>query len=380
MHSSRQRSGPCCQLTAIRICVSAMASFLGPALFRPWTSTSAAIRSSLAPPTFCIYLGIQTTIASGVFVYSPQQLASLDMHQTPPVLPDFIQTLCRTDMSAGGNIIRLLREYAHDTASPLMLALSTQPIPVASNFRDPQAGYQEIMPLKDCWSLESDFPRQLLPARSGVQPELLSDHQPSLPASNVYVLYIVQNDTLKVPTSLPDPTTPAEYFSTLYAPELQIIGSLDPARFGTAYIHFTRYRLLSRIAAATGLRLDKPAQPSSISLPSPSTARLTLTYPSLLAWARIHPGVFGNHKALMVKADQRHLVLEGLPESERGVVDATLLVNLRALACDPEVYPLQSALPAAVMWKLTELSAALDPGTSARRRRRPVHGRLRAGQ
>ncbi|KAJ7603663.1 hypothetical protein DFH06DRAFT_1256178 [Mycena polygramma] len=336
---------------------------------------------SLAPPTFCIFLGIQTTVASGVFVYSPQQLASLDMHRTPPVLPDFIQTLCRTDMSAGGNIIRLLREYPHDTASPLMLALSTQPIPVASNFRDPQAGYQEIMPLKDCWSSESDLPScQLLPAHSGVQPELLPD-QLSLPASaNVYVLYIVQNGTSDIPVSLPDSTTPTEYLSTFFAKELQIIGSLDPARFGTAYIHFTRYRLLSRITAATGLRLDKPAQTSSILLPSPSTGRVTLTCPLLLGWAGIHPGVFGNHKALMVKADQRRLVLEGLPELDRGSADANLLANLRALACDPEDYPQQSPLPLAVKWKLTDLATALDPETSVRRRRRPVRGRLRIGR
>ncbi|KAJ7336898.1 hypothetical protein DFH08DRAFT_813206 [Mycena albidolilacea] len=94
------------------------------------------------------------------------------------------------------------------------------------------------------------------------------------------------------------PHSAKEYLSAHYSAEFQILRhvALDSERYGAACLHYTRYRILSRIAGTLGLHLSKPSQPSTIQ-------GLTFTYNDLIQWAEVNSGTFGNLKTLLACTD-----------------------------------------------------------------------------
>ncbi|KAJ7205827.1 hypothetical protein GGX14DRAFT_397524 [Mycena pura] len=134
------------------------------------------------------------------------------------------------------------------------------------------------------------------------------------------------NDLLITP---PSPSTPLEFFSSQYSAELQVLRLVaeESERYGLAYIHYTRYRILSRIAVAVGLHINKPSQTATV-------GGIDLTYSNLLDWAGVKAGNFSNLKALLAQTDQVRLELNRLPQP-LSPLQAVVRGHLNSLATDP---------------------------------------------
>lgn len=139
------------------------------------------------------------------------------------------------------------------------------------------------------------------------------------------------------------------FLTSRYAYERELLAFLPQGRFGPAYIHYARYRILSRIASEIGLQINKPSQQSSA-----DTVRLT--YLDLLGWAGVNAGSFGNEKGLIVRSEQVRWEL-GLQQNLTAA-DAVLLNHLNALATEP-IRSMTTIRGPSLAWSLAELRARL---------------------
>lgn len=148
------------------------------------------------------------------------------------------------------------------------------------------------------------------------------------------------------------PHSAKEYLSEHYSAELRILRhvALDSERYGAAYLHYTRYRILSWIAGTLGLHLSKPSQPSTIH-------GLTFTYNDLIQWAEVNSGTFGNLKTLLACTDNLRARLNRSASATTDRQRAVLLTQLNALATDP--FPgIQRSNP--MTWTIADLRRKLS--------------------
>ncbi|KAJ7181628.1 hypothetical protein C8R43DRAFT_1116987 [Mycena crocata] len=323
--------------------------------------------------------GLKTSHITTDFVYTQPQLSLLEVKDDSTVLPTFIQSLFNMDLTSAGNLLRLIHPIPADPLSPACnAAYSLHPVPITSNFRDSQYGYQEVLSLAECLASE---PKSLFPIPPCLPGELCDQLLQSKglpPSTKVYSVYIVESGLPQITTAVADaPLTPETYFSQNFGPERQILTDVaDTQRgFGKAYLHFTRYRILTSIAFTTGVNLYAPSHLVLVSLPSGTS--VTLNRESLFHWAGVSSGTFGNRRPLMVKADQRFTALNSLL-TPLEPNDEILLQNLKQLAADPAEYPPHSRLPPALQWSLVDLNTRLDPVLNpAARAGRGQRGRTR---
>ncbi|KAJ6567870.1 hypothetical protein B0H10DRAFT_2355736 [Mycena sp. CBHHK59/15] len=161
-------------------------------------------------------------------------------------------------------------------------------------------------------------------------------------AVGLHVVHIAQ------PDGNPVTHTPASFLTSRYAYERDILAFLPHGGFGAVYVHYARYRILSRIAGEVGLQINKPSQESS-------TNTVPLTYLDLLAWAGVNAGSFGNEKALIMRSEQLRweLSLQDNPTA----ANAVLRNHLNALAAEP-VRSMTSRDPS-LAWSVVDLRARL---------------------
>lgn len=120
----------------------------------------------------------------------------------------------------------------------------------------------------------------------------------------------------------------AEFLTSRYSHELEILNSLTRDGYGAAYIHYTRFRLLGRIATEIGLDISKPSQTAT-------TSGVRLTYPALFEWATVNAGSFGNKKSIMAQTERARQDLASL--TNPTPLQRTLLQQLNDLATDPDL-------------------------------------------
>ncbi|KAJ7018127.1 hypothetical protein C8F04DRAFT_1152826 [Mycena alexandri] len=159
----------------------------------------------------------------------------------------------------------------------------------------------------------------------------------------------IQSPPASPPTNavLTRPAPPAsarQLLSLRYTAELHILEALSGQGYGTAYIHYTRYRLLKHIASAAGLSIDKPSQTSSID-------GVPLNYQDLFDWAQVNPGTFANVKPTIVNSERVRRELSR-SQSTLNSPQRVLLGHLSALATDPSPHDGQVV---ALRWGLSEL-------------------------
>ncbi|KAJ7200759.1 hypothetical protein GGX14DRAFT_557420 [Mycena pura] len=147
------------------------------------------------------------------------------------------------------------------------------------------------------------------------------------------------------PLSLPTWGSPAEFLASRYSAELKILQSLTDERYGTAYIYYTRYRILNRIATEIGLHIHRPSQMAMVD-------NVRLTYQALFEWAEVNSGSFGNVKAQIVEGEQIRQELSRLSSPTQQ--QTTLLQHLNCLATDPDLTA-TVARPASLGWSLSTL-------------------------
>ncbi|KAJ7197474.1 hypothetical protein GGX14DRAFT_574261 [Mycena pura] len=124
--------------------------------------------------------------------------------------------------------------------------------------------------------------------------------------------------------------------------------SLTDERYGTAYIYYTRYRILNRmirIATEIGLHIHRPSQMAMLD-------NVRLTYQALFEWAEVNSGSFGNVKAQIVEGEQIRQELSRLSSPTQQ--QTTLLQHLNCLATDPDLTA-TVAWPASLGWSLSTL-------------------------
>ncbi|KAJ7202370.1 hypothetical protein GGX14DRAFT_399536 [Mycena pura] len=132
-------------------------------------------------------------------------------------------------------------------------------------------------------------------------------------------------NTAHTPVSLMSAT---EYLAVHFPAEHSIFGLLcDPNQhFSRLYLHYTRYRILSRIAPAVGLDISKPRQTGEVH-------GIYFTHTDLFEWAQFNPGTFGNVKSIITWSEevrQRLSVSKTLSPAQRS-----LLSHLQDLALEP---------------------------------------------
>ena len=142
--------------------------------------------------------------------------------------------------------------------------------------------------------------------------------------------------------------SPEEFLTSQYSPELEILHSLTGEGYGAAYIHYTRYRLLSRIANEIGLEISKPSQTATV-------GGVRLTYQALFEWAKVNAGSFGNKKSIMVQTEQARQDLANL--ANPTPLQSKLLEQLNDLATDPDSGCTRS-LPK--VWSISQLLVRLS--------------------
>ncbi|KAJ7220460.1 hypothetical protein GGX14DRAFT_559247 [Mycena pura] len=155
------------------------------------------------------------------------------------------------------------------------------------------------------------------------------------------------------PAPRPPLRSVTEYLTSRYASELHILRHLTQDVYGTAYIHYTHYRLLSQIASDVGLHINKPRQMAM-------AGGVYLTYQALFDWAEVHLGTFANVKSTVAQIEQaRQQLKERLPNLTHQ--QSMLLGHLNELGMDPVPGARRSV---SLGWSLAELRRNLAPHLS----------------
>lgn len=284
-------------------------------------------------------------------VYSPQRLAELGLNDTTLFsIQHFLQVISEHDVTAGGYSLRSLVSGISDGEEPAIVA-----IPL--NFF-PSSQYHRVATLADC--LTEYALSQIRPSASADSPstaDFRSRHNLSS-AVHIYSIYIVQPVSFPTSFSLSGIdfisfyqaidyssrhfSSVASFLTSRYAYEHHLLTSLPQPGLGlgVAYQHYSRYRVLDRIAAECGLQINRPSHRSS-------AGALQLRYPDLLEWAGVVPGSFATEKGLIIQAEQRRHELA--VASTRTAKQSLLLAHLDALARDP-LPPPAVRPPSQVAW------------------------------
>ncbi|KAJ6552902.1 hypothetical protein B0H19DRAFT_1263346 [Mycena capillaripes] len=162
------------------------------------------------------------------------------------------------------------------------------------------------------------------------------------------------------PSVVPTICTPKEILTRRYPTELSTLSTLHLEGYGVAYLHYTRYRILSRVASDTGLQIDKPAQTSLVD-------GVCIGYQDLFEWAQVNAGSFGNVKRAIVQSEQIREQLSRLPSESLTARQAVLLGNLNTLVRDPDPTTTRGV---AMGWTLADLRRAIQ-GFQSHQSRRP---------
>ncbi|KAJ6525204.1 hypothetical protein B0H19DRAFT_1276282 [Mycena capillaripes] len=152
------------------------------------------------------------------------------------------------------------------------------------------------------------------------------------------------------PSVVPTIRTPKEILTRRYSTELSTLSTLHLVGYGVAYLHYTRYRILDRVASDTGLQIDTPSQISSVD-------GVCIAYQDLFEWAQVNAGSFGNVKRVIVQSEQIREQLSRLPSESLTARQAILLGNLNTLVRDPDPTTMRGA---AMGWTLADLRRAIQ--------------------
>ncbi|KAJ7096985.1 hypothetical protein C8R43DRAFT_1169232 [Mycena crocata] len=295
---------------------------------------------------FCVLLGIYTATVSRTVVYPPEQTAALYFHRGSFSVQQFLRIIYDHDPAAGGYILRALSlsSSGRDKDSCVVAAaLDFDP------YAEPRSEYEELVPLKDCLTAATaQLVIKPIPDNSCLH--FRSEHCIA-PGVNIYSIYILQ-PTVSTFDSVPS------FLTARYAYERDLLDFLPQGGFGVAYVHYARYRILSRIADEIGLQINRPSHTSVVS-------RVNLTLPSLLEWAGVNAGSFGNEKGLIIRCEQ---IQHELSRQAISGGHAILLDHLNALATEP-VRPMLTRGPSQG-WSVSELRRHLPaPAIGGPRRR-----------
>ncbi|KAJ6597435.1 hypothetical protein B0H10DRAFT_1959733 [Mycena sp. CBHHK59/15] len=253
-------------------------------------------------------LEICTETVSRTLIYRPEQLVLLCLDMPTISVQEFVHGISERDLAAGGFLMRFLRDLPSN--APPCIDASTRIV---------------LNPVQEDSSTTEFRMQHQLHREVGL-----------------HVVHIAQ------PDGNPVTHTPASFLTSRYAYERDILAFLPHGGFGAVYVHYARYRILSRIAGEVGLQINKPSQESS-------TNTVPLTYLDLLAWAGVNAGSFGNEKALIMRCEQLRweLSLQDNPTA----ANAVLRNHLNALAAEP-VRSMTSRDPS-LAWSVADLRARL---------------------
>jgi hypothetical protein len=136
-----------------------------------------------------------------------------------------------------------------------------------------------------------------------------------------------------------------DILTTQFATELEILHRVASVeeRYGAAYVHYTRYRLLKKIADTVGLHIHKPSRKVTLGASD-------FTYDDLFHWAGVNPDSFGNVKALIATAEHIRQGFDQSPALKQQYT--TFSAELDSLAQNPAS---ARTRPASLSWTITDL-------------------------
>ncbi|KAF7348821.1 hypothetical protein MVEN_01402100 [Mycena venus] len=154
------------------------------------------------------------------------------------------------------------------------------------------------------------------------------------------VVYVGDTQTQSTPMQT---RSPAETLTSRYGSELQLLREIGNHGYGAAYILYTRYRVLNRIALDIGLHINKPSQTATAD-------GAHITHEDLFRWANLKSRSFANVKAVIIDSEQVRQDLAHQPSHTPA--QSLLLTHLNALATDPSPGLIQTH---ALLWSVAEL-------------------------
>lgn len=131
-----------------------------------------------------------------------------------------------------------------------------------------------------------------------------------------------------------------------------MLQSLTPEKWGVAYIHYTRYRLLNQIANQVGLHINRPSEAALV-------GGMRLTYSALCDWASVNIGSFNNEKGLIVECENIRQQFHSKSQHTLTSEQLALLRHLDALATDPN--PTLETHPRSTGWSAMDLRRHILP-------------------
>ncbi|KAJ7230120.1 hypothetical protein GGX14DRAFT_553605 [Mycena pura] len=152
-----------------------------------------------------------------------------------------------------------------------------------------------------------------------------------------------------------EPVSLEEKIRVRYRRDLDILHRLPGAgEYGTAYQLYTRYRVLSRVAAEIGLDINKPAQTSTFDGHS-------VTYDNLFQWAQINPRSFANNKSVITNSERIRTQLAA--QTRWTPSQAAMLRELTILATDPAMQRRQAQC---LTWTVAQLRRQIQAANGPR--------------